>query len=176
MAEEAELDVPKDEAEERVRFLEKKKADLLEKISKLNGRLRYKQHEQKGLEPFLEKTKDVMIGSLRKELRQLEFRISTQAYTPKIEKDLIKRVKQLEEELTAVAEVEKARRKKKLIEGDILDINKEIADIEPELKKIREELNDHYDSVRAAKKVVSKGIKSDHLVTLEDIAVFEKEE
>ncbi len=159
-----------------IRSLETKKADLLERIKKLNGRLRYKQYEQKALEPFLEKTKDVRIGPLRKDLRNLEFRISTQAYTPKIEKELVKQVKKLEAELGKVAEVERARRKKMLVDGDIEQVNREIAAIEPELKRIRDELNDHYESMKSSRKQAKKGIKTDHMVTLEDIAVFEKEE
>lgn len=159
-----------------IKALEDKKAELLERITKLNGRLRYKEYERKALEPFLEQTKDVRIGPLRKTLRQLEFRISTQAYTPKIEKELVKEVKKTEAELAKVAEVEKARRKSKLVEGDIADVQKEIAAIEPELKKIREQLNDYYEDMRTARKQAKKGIKTDHMVTLEDIAVFEKEE
>ncbi|VVB97994.1 Uncharacterised protein [uncultured archaeon] len=162
--------------EEHVKGLEARKAELLERISKLNGRLRYKQYEKKALEPFLEQTKDVRVGPIRKNLRELEFRISTQAYTPKIEKDLVKQVKKLEAELGKVSEVEKARRKKMLVDGDIEQVLKEIASIEPELKKIRDELNDHYESMRSERKQAKKGIKSDHMVTLEDVAVFEKEE
>lgn len=162
--------------EEHVKKLEERKGELLEKITKLNGRLRYKEHELKAIEPFIEQTKDVRIGPLRKELRQLEFRISTQAYTPKIEKDLIKQVKKVEAELANVSEVERARRKQKLVEGDIEQAKKEISDIEPELKKIRDELNDYYENKRTAKRQAKKGMQTDHLVTLEDIAVFEKEE
>lgn len=159
-----------------IKTLEAKKAELLEKIKKLNSRLRYKQYEQKALEPFLEQTKDVKIGPLRKQLRQLEFRISTQAYTPKIEKEMVKQVKKLEAELAKVSEVERARRKKHLVDRDIEEVKKEIASIEPELKKIREELKEYYNNMRAAKKQAAKGIKNDHMVTLEDIVVFEKEE
>ncbi len=162
--------------EDYIKGLEAKKAELLERISKIKGRLRYKEQERKAIEPFLEQTKNVMIGPLRKQLRTLEFRIATQAYTPKIEKELVKGVKKIEAELSKVAEVEKARRKAKLVEGDIAEAQAEIARIEPELKKIREELNDYYESQREIRKQAKKGIKSDHMVTLEDIAVFEKEE
>ena len=166
----------KSEADEHIRQLEKRKAELLEKISKLNARKRYKEYEQKALEPCLEQTKDVRIGALRKELRQLEFRISTQAYTPKMEKDLVKQVKKVEAELAKVSEVEKARRKKRLVDGDVEQVGKEIAVIEPELKRIRDELNDYYESMREMRKQSSKGIKTDHMVSLEEIAVFEKED
>jgi uncharacterized coiled-coil DUF342 family protein len=164
------------EIEGHIKGLETRKAELLDRISKLNGRLRYKQHERDALMPFLEQTKDVRIGPIRKDLRNLEFRIATQAYTPKIEKELVKQVKKLEAELSKVSEVEKARRKKMLVDGDIEQAQREIASIEPELKKIRDELNDHYESMRTERKQAKKGIKSDHMVTLEDIAVFENEE
>lgn len=161
-------------SDEYAKHLEGKKAEFIEKIRKLNGRLRYKEYEKKALEPFLEQTKDVQIGLLRKELRQLEFRISTQAYTPKIEKELIKEVKKLESELSNVSEIERARRKKKLVDMDIDEAKKQISEIEPELKKIREALDDYYEGLRASRKQTKKGITSDHTVTLEEIAVFEK--
>ncbi len=166
----------KEEQDEHVKALEQRKEELIEKIKKLNGKLRYKKYEQKSLEPFLEQTKDVRIGPLRKQLRMLEFRISTQAYTAKHERELVKEVKKVEAELIKVADVEKARRKKKLVDGDIEHIEKEIASIEPELKKIRDELNDYYDQKREVRKQDKKGIKNDHLVTLEDIAIIEKDE
>lgn len=167
----------KDEIEASIKELENRKADLIEKIKKLNGRLRYKQYEQKALEPFLEQTKGIRIGPLRKRLRELEFRISTQAFTPKIEKELIKEVKKTEQELAKVADIEKARRKKMLVDGDVMEVQKQISDLEPELKKIRDELNDHYDSLRASRRagIKHEGQKNDHMVTLEEVVVFEKQ-
>ncbi len=165
----------KEEIEANAKNLEKKKSEIIDKIKKLNGRLRYKKYEQEALKPFLEQTKEIRIGPLRKDLRQLEFRISTQAYTPKIEKDLIKQVKKIEAELSKVAEIEKARRKKILVEGDIREAEEEIVRLEAELKKIRDELNDYYDYVRASRKEEKKGMQNDHMVTLEDIVVFEKD-
>src|SRR4030095_6047336 len=106
--------------------LEKKKSELIERIKALNRRIRYKKYEQKALEPFLEQTKDVQIAPLRKQKRALDFRISTAAYTPKMEKDLIKELKKIDEQLDKVKEVERARRKIKYVEQDIIDGEKEI--------------------------------------------------
>lgn len=158
-----------------IKELETKKLNLLGRIKQLNDRFRYKQYEQKALQPFLEQTKDVRIGYHRKRLKELEFRISTEAFTTKIEKELIKEVKKTEAELAKVAEVERARRKARLVEGDIIEIGKEIAKIDEELRQIRGKIEDYYEDIRAIKKEAKKGIQNDHLVMLGDIAIIEKE-
>ncbi len=165
----------KEYVENSIKELKARKAGFLEKIGKLNGRLRYKEYEKKALEPFLEQTKNVRVGPLRKALRDLETRIATQAYTPKIEKELVKEVKKIEVELAKVSEVEWARRKKMLVDGDIERARKEIAAIEPELRKIRKELDDFYEDMRSSRKEAKvMKTKGDHTLTLEEIAVFEK--
>jgi uncharacterized coiled-coil DUF342 family protein len=159
----------------KITGLETQKAALIEKIKKLNGRIRYKKYEEKALEPFLEKTKDIRIAPLRKQKRALEFRISTSAYTPKMEKELIKQVKKVDKELEAVREVERARRKKMLVAQDIEDANKEIVVIETELHTIREELKKLYGEAKTYKTASKKGIKyggfESDMLTLEEMGV-----
>ncbi|MEW6722975.1 MAG: hypothetical protein AB1324_06960 [Candidatus Micrarchaeota archaeon] len=164
----------------RIDELEKKKGELIERIKQLNRRIRYKKYEQKALEPFLEQTKDVQIAPLRKQKRALDFRISTAAYTPKMEKELIKQLKKVDEELDKVKEVERARRKIKYVEQDITDGETEIVKIETELKVIRDELKKLYDEMKtfrvAARKQAQAAARAeDELVALGDLAILEKE-
>jgi uncharacterized coiled-coil DUF342 family protein len=161
--------------------LEKKKSELIERIKNLNRRIRYKKYEQKALEPFLEQTKDVLIAPLRKQKRALDFRISTAAYTPKMEKELIKQLKKVDEQLDKVKEVERARRKIKYVEQDIADGEAEIVKIETELKTIREELKKLYDEMKSFRMSVKRQAQAvakaeEDLVALGDLAVLEKEE
>jgi hypothetical protein len=46
-----------EEVKTKIAELEKKKGELIERITKINRRIRYKEYEKKALEPFLEKQK-----------------------------------------------------------------------------------------------------------------------
>ncbi|NYZ76806.1 hypothetical protein H0O02_00655 [Candidatus Micrarchaeota archaeon] len=170
-----------EEIRAKVDELEKLKAELIERIKKVNRRLRYKLYEKKALEPFLEKTKDIVVEPLRRKKRILEFRIATQAYTPKLEKELLKEVKKVEKELDGLREVEKARRKSRYVERDIEEANKEVGDIETKLKSYREDLKKLYDAMREFRNIARKTAgaekrEDDDLVALGDLALMEKEE
>ena len=168
-----------EELESQIKELEDKKSALIDEIKKNYGRIRYKKYEEKALEPFLKETENVMVGPVRKRLRQIEFRISTQAYTPQIERQMVKDVRKIEEELKGLRKVERARRKRKLIAMDIEDAENRIKAIEEDLKKIRETLKDLYGKARTAKTAKKQGItfgeKHDNLVSLGDIVIIEEE-
>jgi len=164
----------------KVEELEKKKTELIERIKQLNRRIRYKKYEQKALQPFLEQTKDVQIAPFRKQKRALEFKISTAAYTPKMERDILKHLKKIDEQLDKVKEVEKARRKIRYVEQDISEGETEIAKIEVDLKAIREELKKYYDEMKtmrisARKQAAAQARAEEDMVALGDLAFIEKE-
>jgi len=170
-----------EEIKAKIDALEKEKAELIDRIKKINRRLRYKLYEKKALEPFLEKTKDVAIEPIKRKKRILEFKIATQAYTPKLEKEWLKEVKKIDKELEGLHEIEKARRKSKYIEQDIEEAKKEISEIETNLKKLREDLKKLYGTMRelrnAARKAASAEKREEgELVALGDLALIEKEE
>jgi len=166
-----------EEVEGRIKELEDAKTKLINEIKKNYGRIRYKKYEGKALEPFLKETENVMIGPVRKKLRRLEFKIATQAYTPQIERQLVKEVKKVEAELKELRAVEKARRKKKLVAQDIVDCEKRIEEIEGELKGMRSELRELYGKLKTMKSGKKHGIvfgeKPDEMVSMEDIVVIE---
>ncbi len=168
-----------DELRTKIEELEKKKSELIERIKQLNRRIRYKKYEQKALGPFLEQTKDVKIAPYHKQKRALEFRISTAAYTPKMEKELIKELREVDKKLGEVREVERARRKIKYVEQDITEGEAEIVKIEVELKAIREDLKKLYDemkSIRATsrKQMAAQERAEEDMVALGDLATIEK--
>jgi len=168
-----------DELRTRIEELEKKKSELIERIKQLNRRIRYKKYEQKALEPFLEQTKDVKVAPYHKQKRALEFRISTAAYTPKMEKDLIKQLREVDKKLGEVREVERARRKIRYVEQDITEGESEIVKIETDLKVIREDLKKLYDEMKtlrvASRKQAAIQERADEdLVALGDLATIEK--
>lgn len=169
-----------DELRIKVEELEKRKSELIERIKQLNRRIRYKKYEQKALIPFLEQTRDIQVIPFRKQKRALEFRISTAAYTPKMEKELLKELKKVDEQLDKVKEVERARRKQVYVEKDILEGETEIGTIEVQLKVIREELKKLYDDLKGArisarKQAAAEARADEDLVALGDLAMIEKE-
>ena len=169
-----------DELRTRIEELEKKKSELIERIKQLNRRIRYKKYEQKALEPFLEQTKDVKIAPFHKMKRALEFKISTAAYTPKMEKELIKQLREVDKKLDEVREVERARRKIKYVEQDITEGESEIAKIEVDLKVIRDDLKKLYDEMKSIrmtsrKQVMAAARAEEDMVALGDLATIEKE-
>ena len=166
------------EVKTRIDELESRKSGLIEKIKEVNRRLRYKKYEQKALAPFVEQTKDIRIGPIRKKKNAIEFKISTQAYTPRLEREWLKEVRKLDEKLKEVREIEWARKKKKLVDRDIEIAEADVIKIETELKKIREELKGLYGDARVIKAAGKRGVKigkfEDDMVTLEDLMVVEK--
>ncbi len=161
--------------------LETKKNELIERIKQINRRIRYKKYEEKAIQPFLEQTKDIQTIPIRKKKRALEFRISTSAYTPKMERDLIKELRKVDEDLEKVREVERARRKIKYVAQDISDGEAEIVRIETELKVIRDELKKLYDEMKtfriSAKRQADAQARADEdLVALGDLAMMDKDE
>ncbi len=165
----------------RIDELEKQKSELIERIKKLNRRIRYKKYEKKALQPFLEQTKDVKVAPYRKQKRALEFKISTAAFTPRMEKELLKRLRKVDEQLDEVKEVERARRKIKYVEQDIVDGETEIGTIESELTGIREELKKLYEEskalrIAARKQLAAKARAEEDMVALGDLALIEKGE
>ncbi|MBN1169708.1 hypothetical protein JXA56_01665 [Candidatus Micrarchaeota archaeon] len=167
-----------DDLKGRIDKLEAEKGELIERIKALNRRIRYKKYEQKALQPFLEQTKDVEVGKFRKMKRSLEFKISTAAYTPQMERDLLKKMRKIDEQLEEVREVEKARRKIKYVEKDIEEGEQEISGIEEKLKSIREDLKklyDNYKDIRAMqrKEAQAAARAEEDLVALGDLAFIE---
>ncbi len=158
--------------------LEKKKGMLLDKIRALKRRLHYKEYEHKALEPFLEKTKDIRIGPLRKSKRALEFKIATQAYTPGIERELIKELKVIDKRLEEVQEVEKARRKKKFVEEDIENAQKDITATEEELRGVLDSIKKLHNEAKEIRAILGSGVRMGGFkdeITLGDISIIEKE-
>ena len=158
--------------------LDKKKQALFEKIRSLKRKLQYKQYEHKALSPFLEKTKEVRIGPLRKQKRAVEFRIATQAYTPGIERELLKELKVIDKRLDEVQEVEKARRKKRFVEEDIAQAEKDILATENELKEVLEAIKKVHGDVKAIRSIMGSGVRMGGFsedITLGDISIIEQE-
>ncbi len=133
-----------DDIRAKINSLEEAKKKLIEEIKKLNARLRFKKYEEKKVSARLEGKEKIRAAPYFKMLRKLHFKVSTQAFTAAKEKELVKKIEEIEKKLPAALEVERARKKLKLVKGDIEEAEKRIAEIDEELKKMREELKELY--------------------------------
>jgi uncharacterized coiled-coil DUF342 family protein len=168
-----------DEIEKQIKGLENSKIELIGRIRFLTRRVRLKKYEQKALVPYLEQTRDVQIRPLRKKRNRIEFMIATAAYTPRLEKQWLKEVRKLDEQLAKVREIEKARRKKILVDQDIVEGEKEIDEIDSGLKNTREKLRKLYDEAKSARMAVKRStmaaqIAEEDMVALGDLAIIDK--
>ncbi len=138
----------KTELESRINELETKKSALIEKVKELNSTIRIKERQierSAGIDRSAPRP-----GHIAKELEQMEFRIATAAYTPKMEKEMLKRVKELQHELETAREADRKRRKLMYAEGDLKVAVDERAKVEKELNEIRAELKTLYNSRKEA--------------------------
>jgi len=169
---------------ESIEELEKKKGELIEEAKKINRRLRYKTYELKALEPYLNSKDEINAYPLRRKLRGIEFKISTAAFTPRMEKEMVKEVKTIETKLKKANEIERARRKKGYVEKDISEANNDKEKVDNELDEIRKQLKIMRDSLKQLKttrRMLTKNSSNkksdepiDSYVSLEDIVEFER--
>jgi len=145
-----------EELKERLKRLEEEKMKLIERAKKVNRRYRYKTMELKAIEPYVKATENVKTGPVKAKLRRLEFKISTQAYTPRREKEILKRIKGLEEDIEKALKIERARRKMALIEKDIAELSKEKEEVDKALSAIREEINSVRNKLKESRKITGK--------------------
>lgn len=138
-------------AEKKITELEAKKSAMITELLGIFRILRRKGYEAKAILPYLEENNDVRAGPLRRKIDAIEFKIATEAYTPADEKEYIKLMKEVEQELDEAIKVEKVRKRKGYIETDLKKAEDRKTAIEAELAKIRAELKNLRDSIKQAR-------------------------
>lgn len=129
----------------------------------------------------MNKDKTKNIGYLRRQKEKLEFRITTEASTLNSEKELIRKIKVIDEDLEKAVKSYKVRRKVELVTGDIEDLKKEIDGQEEKIKTSNKKLDDLYSALRS---MTGRGRPSrprseqhherNKAISLEDIAVMKE--
>jgi len=172
------------ELRQRIQDVENEKNDLIEEAKKINKRLHYKTLELKALQPFIQENPGIRVGPFKRELRQLEFKISTQAFTSKIEKTLLKKIKEVKKLHDEAMRVENARRKAQLVEKDISDITKRKEELDTKLTELREEINSLREKIKEKreqrnikpKKQFKQADPTDKFLSLEEIVEMQRKE
>ncbi|MBM3229132.1 hypothetical protein FJZ26_01765 [Candidatus Parvarchaeota archaeon] len=135
----------KKELEEAIGGLEAQKNKLIERIRQLNGTVRFKQRQATQLEQVGVERTQPSAGRLRAQLEKIEFGIATAAYTPKMEKEMIKASREVEGKLRVAESEERVARKKKYVQDDLRFALEQQAQVEKQLAEIRPKLGTLYD-------------------------------
>jgi len=161
-----------------VTTLEATKTKLIEEAKAIYRKLDYKKFEKNALTPFVKEMKNMVdTRKLRRQKRELEFKVSTQAFTAKTEKAIIKQIKSVDEQLKKLVKKERIFRKYTLVNRDIDELTKEADEKEKEIKEVKRQLKELYAKFRNnGKRYKSKdrGGKKDNeneevLISLEDL-------
>ncbi len=126
------------------------------RIKECRRRLSYKEEEYIALERMSKANADSgkdeenmkRFGYLKRMKNRLEFRISTDASSLDKEKEIIRKIGEINRELDELGASVKIKRKIGLVKGDIEDYRKEILELEPKITAIDKELDIAYDGLR----------------------------
>ncbi|MDE1850392.1 MAG: hypothetical protein KGH54_01200 [Candidatus Micrarchaeota archaeon] len=131
----------------------KKRLILIDSIKRLRHKMAYKQAELAALSKLnLAKppeNRGKSIGYLKRMKERLEFRISTEASSLSTEKELIRKINDIDAELDAAIKSYKQRKKLDLIKGDIEDAIKQSEVIEKQILESNKALDDLYGKLRS---------------------------
>ena len=125
---------------------------LIDGIRRFRRRIAYKQAEHAALSKLISMTpmeRGKSIGYLKRYKEKLEFKISTEASSLSAEKELIRKINEINEELDKAIKSYKLRKKVDLIVGDIEEITKQIDEQEKKILESNKKLDDLYSNLRS---------------------------
>jgi hypothetical protein len=184
---------------EDIDTLRKERSKIIAKIKEHRRRLGYKEEEGAALQHLVavnkEKDKDgeqaKRYNYLRRMKNRLEFRISTEAGSLQKEKEMIREISEINQELASLSVVVRMDRKLGLVKGDIEECKKSLAELEPKIVEIDAKLDLMYTELRGKLGITKRPMPErkpmqresrprpqprDEEINLEDIAVIKKKE
>jgi len=173
--------------------LKKERSEMIFRIKDLRRRISYKEAELAATVKLLEMKKSSgkydtkKIGFLKHQKRRLEFKISTEASSLTAEKDLVRKINQIDEELNEAFTLIRLERKVELMKKDVEayrnDLNKyntEIAEKDAKIDALYNELRKvlrlgRWQNKRKPERPVHRE-KPVQEINLEDIAVIKRKQ
>ncbi|MCL5106261.1 MAG: hypothetical protein M1331_02625 [Candidatus Marsarchaeota archaeon] len=148
---------PKEEELEKLREvingLRQQRNDLIKQIKENKYRLYYKESEKVGITKLLNETQDTTdfkkISYLKRLKNRLEFKISTSPLSLKEEKDIVRKVNEVNEELSKSMKFVRMKRKLELVEKDIVQYQASVSDLNEKISAIDLKLDDYFSKLRA---------------------------
>jgi len=123
---------------------------LIDDIRRLRYRLEYKKAEHEAILKLvsMKKEQPKNIGYLKRLKEKLEFKISTEALTLDSERSLVKKIGDIDKELSEAIKERRTERKADLLAKDIEELTKSIEEKENMIKEENKKLDKLYDSLR----------------------------
>jgi uncharacterized coiled-coil DUF342 family protein len=167
--------------EEEISRLTARKNELIERVQRVSKGLKYKTIELKALEPLAAQAERENPFILIRKLKKLEFRLSTQASTPKTEKLMMKDIIDLERKIRKVKPLLTASSRIRRVREDLKYYTDEMVKVEAELTDLRTRLRELIGRKKETRAAERRDISynetvevADEFVSLEDIAEIEK--
>ncbi len=159
---------------EEIVELEKKKKELIEEIKKYTKDRKLKSIEYEAVSKLAELDKGEEAKNILKEIRRIEYKISTRPLSPNLERKLVKKVASLEQKLSKLKPYLHAKKRKNVLEKELKKIEEQINRVEEELSSIRKRLKELYSKrKKKSPKVEFQKSKEETLFTLEDVVEIE---
>ncbi len=140
------------EKEQRLDQSIEKRQKIIEKLKQKNPIVHSSRKKISSLLPLLKGKAASRSLGLAKEADRIEFSIATEAYTPKKEKELLKRMRAIKKEMAGNKKLDEARRKINEERAILRRAMSEIRSLEALLAKARKECEDAYHQVLAERK------------------------
>lgn len=143
-------------AKEEIDELRKERAKKVARIKECRRRLVYKENELIAVDRLVKMNEESgkseegnrRFGYLKRMKNRLEFRISTEASSLSQEKEIIRKIGEINNELNELGAAVRVERKLKLVKGDIEALNGEIAKLDPEISEVDKKLDIMYAGLR----------------------------
>lgn len=129
----------------------KKRSGLIDQMRRLRSKLNYKQAELAALSKLSEASKaPKSLGRLRKMKSSIEFKIATEATTLTAERELIKKLNDINEDLEEALKSFRSKRKLELVSKDIEEIGKALESYKTQVLDVDKQLDSLYEKLRGA--------------------------
>ena len=141
---------------EQIDAVKKQRSDIIVTVKAARRKLNYKEAEAVAIASLLkmEKEKDAdgakrkKIGYLKKIKNTLEFKIATEASSLAAEKELVRKIEQVNKELSEAYKGIRLERKSDLVKKDIEDYKKVLLESEAKITEMDKQLDNLYDNLR----------------------------
>ncbi|MCX8197462.1 MAG: hypothetical protein N3G80_04075 [Candidatus Micrarchaeota archaeon] len=157
---------PKTQKEQELEALIEKRKQLIQQLKEKNPLLAESRKNIAQLKSQISGKGGKKTARLIEEVERLEFSIATEAYTPKQEKELIKKIRLLNEEIARHKEVDELRKKLQEEQQLFKARLSEIKVLEHELALVRKACSEKYAEVLAERKAAYEKRKQEQLERL----------
>ncbi len=134
---------------------------LIDQIKKLRSRINYKQSEGETIEKLLQMgnlsknygERQAKLRMLHKQKQKLDFRISTEAFSLNEEKELVRKIKEIDLEIAEALRVVRLFRKREYIKKDMEEYTAQLKKLDSDIAESDKKLDDLYSNLRKVLKV-----------------------